>query len=237
MRPFYVAGTTLVHGLFTSMALVVLADVVSPTFNIQAIPASSGGQLVVATVVVMTTSFALGIVMHTLSRALFHKAKQQWTLDILASAAVRNRLAALGNVQPSPGAPTYRELSEEDTPSRVVKAAAYMHGIEYQVLVRAPDVFETIQLYRDQYRMARAFIIPAAILALVLPFWGPVAALDGAGGIGPFPIIRSQAFLIGILAAAVSFVAFRDRAYRYAAAKALAWVTIEGIDAKRRDDD
>ena len=111
-----------------------------------------------------------------------------------------------------------------------------MHGIEYQVLVRAPVVFETIQLYRDQYRMARAFILPSAILAFALPFWDPIAVLDG-GVMGPFPVIRSQAFLVSVLAAAVSFVAFRDRAYRYAAAKALAWVTIEGIDAKDRDDD
>ena len=97
MRPFYVAGTTLVHGLFTSMVLVVLADVASPTFNFQRIPATSGGQVALAIVVVITISFALGIVMHTASRALFHKQKQQWTLDVLASAAVRSRLAALGS--------------------------------------------------------------------------------------------------------------------------------------------
>ena len=42
---------------------------------------------------------------------------------------------------------------------------------------------------------------------------------------------------MGILAAAMSFVVFRDRAYRYAKAKALVWVTIEGIDARDRRDD
>ena len=51
--------------------------------------------------------------------------------------------------------------------------------------------------------------------------------LDGAGSIGPFPIIRTQLFLLSILAAAVCFVAFRERSYRYAAAKILAFVTME----------
>ena len=113
----------------------------------------------------------------------------------------------------------------------------FMQGVEYQVMVRAPHVFETIQVYREQYRMARGFILPLAVLAFILPFWAPIAALDGAGSIGPFPIIRSQVFMVGLLASAVSFQAFRERAYRYAAAKTLAWVTIEDIDAKERDDD
>ncbi len=112
----------------------------------------------------------------------------------------------------------------------------FMQGLEYQIMARAPHVFETIQVYREQYRMARGFILPLAVLAFILPFWAPVAALDGAGSIGPFPIIRSQVFMVSILAAAVSFQAFRERAYRYAAAKALAWVTIEGIDERERDD-
>ena len=50
-------------------------------------------------------------------------------------------------------------------------------------------------------------------------------------------IIRSQVFLVSLLASAVSFRAFRERAYRYAAAKAMAWVTMEEIDARDRDDD
>jgi hypothetical protein len=111
-----------------------------------------------------------------------------------------------------------------------------MHGVEYQVMVQAPEVFENIQMYRHQYRMARAFIIPCVVFALVLPLWAPVAALDGAGAIGPLPIIRTQAFLVSILAAAVSFVAFRERAFRYAAAKALAWVIIEGLNQRDEHD-
>jgi hypothetical protein len=55
-----------------------------------------------------------------------------------------------------------------------------------------------------------------------------VKALDSAGAIGPFPIIRTQLFLLAILAAAVSYVAFRERSYRYAAATILAFATLEG---------
>lgn len=238
MRPFYLAVTTLIHGLFTSMVLLVLADVASPTFNVEGIPEWAGSQVVFVFVTVLTVSVAVGIVTHTISRRLFHNQKRGWTLDILSSRAVRDRLAALGTLNPFPGGPSYAELSDEegDTQSRAIKAATFMHGMEYQVMVRAPHVFDTIQMYREQYRMARGFIIPLAILAFALPFWDPVAALDGAGFIGPFPIIRSQAFMMTLLASAVSFVTFRERAYRYATAKALAWVTIEGIDAKKRDD-
>jgi hypothetical protein len=175
--------------------------------------------------------------MHTISRRLFHSQKQQWNLDVLSSKAVRNRLAALGTTQPSPGGPTYEELSEE-SPGRVIKAAAFMHGIEYQVMTLAPDVYGNIQVYRDQYRMARSFILPSLALGLVLPFWAPVAALDGVGGaIGPLPIVRAQTFLVGMLAASVCYVAFRERAYRYSAAKALAWVTLQSAMMDEDDQD
>ncbi len=113
MRPFYLTVTTLVPGLFTSMVLLVLADVASPTFNVEEIPALTGSQAVFVFVIVLTVSFALGIVMHTISRGLFHKQKQQWTLDVLASGAVEHRLATLGKVYPSPGGPSYAELWEE----------------------------------------------------------------------------------------------------------------------------
>jgi hypothetical protein len=67
--------------------------------------------------------------------------------------------------------PTYAELlEEEDDPnSRVVKAAEFMRGIEYQIMLRAFHVYETIQVYREQYRMARGFILPLAILGFILP--------------------------------------------------------------------
>ena len=113
MQPFLMAATTLIHGLFTSMVLLVLADVASPTFNVEEIPAWTGGQAVVVFVAVLAVSFALGIVLHTISRGLFHKQKQKWTLDVLASGAVENRLVSLSKVYPSPGGPSYAELWEE----------------------------------------------------------------------------------------------------------------------------
>ena len=236
-RPFYLAVNTLVPGLFTSMVLLVLADVASPTLNIEEIPAWTGSQGVFVFVILLTVSFALGIVMHTISRGLLHKQKRRWTLEVLASGAMEHRLADLSRVYPSPGGPSYAELWEEEEDDRAWRAAMFMQSVEYQIMARAPHVFETIQVYREQYRMARGFIIPLAVLAFILPFWAPVAALDGAGSIGPFPIIRSQMFMVSLLASAVSFVAFRERSYRYAAAKALAWVTLEGIHAKNRDED
>ncbi len=238
MRPFFMGVTTLVHGLFTSMVLLVLADVWSPTFNVEEIPESTGGQGVVVFLTVLTVSFALGIVMHTISRGLFHKQKQRWTLEVLASGAVENRLASLGPVYPSPGGLTYTRLwaDGDDKQARAWKAASFMQGVEYQIMVRAHHVFQTIQVYREQYRMARGFILPLAVLAFILPFWAPIAGID-AGAIGPFPIIRSQTFMVSILASAVSFQAFRERAYRYAAANVMAWATIEEIEAKGRKDD
>lgn len=236
MRLFYNAATNLVQGLFSSIVLLVVADVASPTFNVTGLPDWTGSQTMIVIGAVVTISLALGVAMHTISRGVFHKQKQEWTLTVLSSAAVRNRLAALRTVQPSPGGPTYEELSE-DSPNRVMKAAAFMHGIEYQVMIRSPTVFENIQVYREQYRLARAFILPCAVLAFILPLWAPVAALDGVGGaIGPLPIIRTQTFLISLLASAVSYTAFRERAFRYSAAKALAWVTLEGISNKDASD-
>ena len=240
MQPFLMAVTTLIHGLFTSMVLLVLADVASPTFNVEEIPAWTGGQSVVVFVAVLAVSFALGIVMHTISRGLLHKQKQKWTLEVLASGAMESRLASLSKVYPSPGGPSYAELWEEGEGTegkhnQAWRAGMFMQGVEYQVMIRAPHVFATIQVYREQYRMARGFILPLAVLALILPFWAPVAALDGAGSIGPFPIIRSQAFMVSLLASAVTLQAFRERAYRYAAAKAQAWVTLEGLDRKNRN--
>lgn len=131
---------------------------------------------------------------------------------------------------------SYAELWEEDggTGNRARRAAVFMNGVEYQIMLRASQVYEAIHVYREQYRMARGFILPLAVLAFILPFWDPVASLDGAGSIGPFPIIRSQVFMVSLLASAASFQAFRERAYRYTAAKTMAWVTIAGLRPERR---
>jgi hypothetical protein len=228
MRPFSLGVTTLVQGVYALAGVIVLFDVGSPTFNLDGIPTWTGVQLVVAAVVLFTASVALGVVMHTISKGLFHPIKQVWALDVTSSDTVRSRLAALGSVETFPGGPTYNDISEGDKTARIRSAAAFLHAVEYQLLTRAHHVYTTIQVYRDQYRLARGFILPSAAFAILLPLWEPVQALDSAGAIGPFPIIRTQMFLLSILAAAVSFLAFRERSYRYAAAKLLAFATLEG---------
>jgi hypothetical protein len=64
------------------------------------------------------------------------------------------------------------------------------------------------------------------VLAIVLPFWGPIITLE-AGYIGPFPLIGFQLFLLSLLFACVSFLAFRERSYRYIAAQLMGFMTLE----------
>jgi len=228
MRPFTLGVTTLVQGLYALAWVVVLCDVWSPTFNIAQFPDWSGIQSLCAAILIVVASAALGVVMHTISRAVFHRRKQEWTFTILASPTIKQRFAELGSAGTFPGGVSYEGIFDEKTPSKVRASSAYLHLLEYQIMTRAPEVFRTLQVYRDQYRLARAFIIPSAAMALVLPFWAPVVSLDGAGAIGPFPIIRTQLFLLSVLAALVSYAAFRERSHRYAAAKVLAFTTLEG---------
>lgn len=228
MRPFSLGVTTLVEGLYVFVWIVILFDVGSPTFNIDAFPDWTGLQTATAVVLTFLASAALGVVMHTISRAVFHPLKQNWSLTILSSDTVRNRFSELRSVATFPGGESYDDIFDEKVADRVRKASSYLHLLEYQIMTRAPEVFRSLQVYRDQYRLARAFILPSIALALVLPFWGPVKALDGAGFIGPFPIIRTQLFLLGALAALVSYWAFRERSHRYAAGKVLAFTTMEG---------
>ena len=233
MRPFSLGVTTLIQGVYTLMWLVVLVDVGSPTFNVQGSISWTGMHAVIAVVVLFVASAALGVVMHTVSRAVFHRVKQLWALEVLSSETVQHRFAPLRPVEVFPGGPKYDQILDEQTPDRVRKAGGFLHALEYQVMTRAPDVYRTIQVYRDQYRLARCFILPSAAFATILPFWDPVRALDVAGAIGPFPIIRTQLFLLSVLAAAVSYAAFRERSYRYAAAKVMAYATLEGEKANR----
>jgi hypothetical protein len=228
MRPFSLGVTTLLQGVYALAGVIVLFDVGSPTFNLEGIPEWTGTQIIVAAIILFTASVALGVVMHTISKGLFHPIKQVWALDVTSSPTVRTRLSVLGSAETFPGGPTYDDISKGDKADRVRSAAAFLHAIEYQLMTRVHHVYRTVQVYRDQYRLARGFILPSAAFAILLPMWEPVRALDSAGSIGPFPIIRTQVFLLGVLAAAVSFVAFRERSYRYAAAKLLAFATLEG---------
>lgn len=228
MRPFSLGLITLMQGFVVLLWLVILFDAASPTFNLDGVPDWNAVQFVIALAVAFTTSAALGVVMHTLSKALFHPLKLRWELDVLSSTTVRTRMQAMDAVEVFPGGPKYADLLNPDEPDRAHRAAAFMNAIEFFVMSRAIDVYRTIQVYRDQYRLARGFILPSVGFAIILPLWEPIRALDAAGSIGPFPIIRTQLFLLGILAAAVCYVAFRERSFRYAAATALAFATLEG---------
>jgi len=227
MRSFSLSAITLMQGFYVLLWIVMLFDVASPTFGVSGVPDWNAVQLVLALAVAFVASAALGVVMHTISKALFHRFKLRWELEVLSSSTVRTRMQAMHSADVFPGGPKYADLLNADDPERVHKAAAFMNAIEFSVMSRAIDVYRTIQVYRDQYRLARGFVLPSAAFAIVLPLWEPIRALDAAGSIGPFPIIRTQLFLLGILAAAVCYVAFRERSFRYAAATALAYATLE----------
>ena len=101
-----------------------------------------------------------------------------------------------------------------------------MHAIDYRVMVRSPEVYRTIQVYRDQYRLARGFVVPSLVLGLLLPLWEPIRTLEGIRSFGPIPLIGVQLLLLGVLFAAISFLAFRERAFRHTAARVMSYFTL-----------
>jgi hypothetical protein len=227
MRPFNLGVTTLVHGFFAMVWAALLLDVGSPSFNLS-MPEWNATEAVVWIALLFTASAALGVVMNTVSRGVFARSKERWALEVLVSPTVQQRFAALGNVETFPGGPSYAEVLKAEGPDRIRAAGGFLQALEYQLLYRAPDVWRAIQPWRDQYRLARGFILVSAAFAPILPLWDPVRALDSAGAIGPLPIVRTQLFLLSVLAAAVCYVAFRERTFRYSAAKLLAYATVEG---------
>ena len=227
MRPYSLGVTTLVHGFFTMVWVAMVLDVGSPSFNLS-MPHWGAVEAVVWIALLFTASTALGVVVHTVSRGVFHRHKEGWANVVLTSTAVQQRFAALGTVETTPGGPTYPEVVKAEGPDRVRKAGAFLHALEYQLISRAPESWRAIQTYRAQYRIARGFILTSAAFAPILPLWEPVRALDAAGTIGPLPVVRTQLFFISVLAAAVCYAAFRERTFRYYAAELLAFTTIEG---------
>ena len=234
MRPFSLGVTTLIQGVFMLAWVAVLFDVASPTFNLGGLPDWSGMRAVGPIILLLTAAVGLGVVMHTISRAIFRSVKDKWAQGVLQSPTVKQRLVALDATETFPGGPRYEDFEAADAASRPRHAGAFLHAISFQLMQRSPHLWESIQIYRDQYRLARGFVVPAAAFALVLPLWAPIAALDSAGYIGPLPIIRTQLVLLSVLAAAVSYAAFRERTYRYSAAMLLAYATLEGEQRKDR---
>ena len=149
-------------------------------------------------------------------------------MEVLVSPTVQQRFTAFGDVETFPGGPSYAEVLKAEALDRIRKAGGFLQALEYQLLSRAPEVWRGIQPCRDQYRLARGFILTSAAFAPILPLWAPVAALDVLGAIGPLPIVRTQLFLLSVLASAICYVAFRERTFRYAAATLLAYATVEG---------
>ena len=72
---------------------------------------------------------------------------------MLVSDSVQQRFSEIGVVRSSPGGPTYSEILKVETENRVRRAGAFLHGMEYQVMIRAPEVYRMLQVYRDQYRV------------------------------------------------------------------------------------
>jgi hypothetical protein len=227
MRPFSLGVTTLVHGFFAMVWVALVLDVGSPSFNLS-MPQWGATEAVVYVALLFTASAALGVVMHTISRGVFHRFKERWAMEVLVSSTVQKRFTAFGDVETFPGGPSYAEVLKAEGPDRVRKAGGFLQALEYQLLSRAPEVWRGIQPGRDQYRLARGFILTSAAFAPVLPLWAPVVALDSLGAIGPLPIVRTQLFLLSVLASAVCYIAFRERTFRYAAATLLAYATVEG---------
>lgn len=217
----------LVHGFYAVVWVAIVLDVGSPSFNLS-MPQWGATEAVVMIALLLTASVALGVVVHTISRGVFHRTKERWAMDVLLSGTVQQRFAAFGDVQTFPGGPTYAEVLKAQGQDRVRKAGSFLQAVEHQLLARATEVWRGIQPSRDQYRLARGFILISAGFAPVLPLWEPVRALDSAGSIGPLPIIRTQLFLLSVLAAAICYMAFRERTFRYAAATLLAYATVEG---------
>ena len=230
-RPFTLGLTTLVHGFYAMVWVALVLDVGSPSFNLS-MPRWGPTEAVVWIALLFTASAALGVVVHTITRGVFHRTKERWAMEVLVSPTVQQRFTAFGDVETFPGGPTYAEVLKASGEERTRKAGGFLQAIEYQLLLRAPQVWRGIQPTRDQYRLARGFILTSAAFAPVLPLWGPVQALDSLGAIGPLPIVRTQLFLLSILAAAICYIAFRERTFRYVAAALLAYATVEGDQRK-----
>ncbi len=222
MFPYSLGVLTIIQGMYSLLWIVILMDVLSPTLDLRDIDQWSSSQALLMVCAMSTLVFAVGIVMHTLSRNLFRRAKDLWCVDILMSQAVSQRIEDLGSCRPV-GAPSIEEVHAAEGMDQVRKAGEFMHAIDYTLMSHAPHIHQAIRVYRDQYRLAREFILPSIILAFVLPFWDPIPT----GHVGAFPLVSLQFFFLFVLFAGVSMYAFRERSYRYAAARVRSYLTLE----------
>ncbi len=234
MSAFSVSAQTLLQGFYSLFWIAVVMDIGSPTLDLRRLPAWSVGEAVVAGVLIFTLAIVIGTMMHTLSRHLFRRQKDEWSTEVLLSSSVMDRYTRLG-LTPALlelGGTSFEDLAESDGYERRRRAGDIMHGILYGVMSRAPHVYRSIQIYRDQYRLARGFIVPSVILAFALPIWEPVAQIQSGMMVGPLNLVGIQFFFLGILLSSITFMTFRERSYRYAAALTRAFVVIQMTAAK-----
>ena len=230
MFPYSLGVLTVLQGLYSLLFIVVLLDVGSPTFDVRQMPEVHGGQAVLLISGLLTITFTVGVAMHTLSRNLFRRTKDQWEMDVLTSPGVARRL---GDLRVPSGAPTLQEIHEAEGFDRVRKAGEFMHSLDYVLQIRAPQLHQSIQVYRDQYRLARGFVLPSMALALVLPLWEPVPT----GHIGEFPLVGLQLFFLCVFFAGVAMYAFKERSYRYAAARIRSYTTLQAENQQLAGDE
>jgi len=222
MFPYSLGVLTVLQGLYSLILIVIILDVGSPTLDLRSVNQWTGASSLPLFAALLCISFTVGVAMHTLSRNLFRRAKDLWDMEVLTSPAVRQRLGDLGECRPS-GGPTLEEVHATEGFDRVRKAGEFNHAVDYVLQVRAPHLHQAIQVYRDQYRMARGFILPSLGLAIVLPFWDPVPS----GHVGQFPLVGVQVFFLCVCFAGVAMYAFKERSYRYAAARLRSFLTLQ----------
>ncbi len=220
------------HGAYTMLAIAILLDVGSPTLDLRRLPDWSVGPSVAAFAMLATLAVVLGLMIHTLSRHVYRRYKDEWALKVLMSDSVRRRYDQL-NAEPMMqrlSAVSLSDIENAEGRERTQKAGEFLHAIDYHILTRAAHVHAVIQTYRSQYRFARGLIIPSIALALVVPFWDPVAAIPSGVSVGPFNLVALQLFLLWVLLAALSFLAFRERSIRYEAARTRAFFVLLSQD-------
>ncbi len=228
MFPYPLGVLTALQGLYSLLLIAVILDVGSPTFDLRDITDSTGVQVLPILAGLLAITFTVGLAMHTLSRNLFRRMKDVWDMEMLTSPGVQQRLGAVGECRPS-GGPSLDEVHAAEGFDRIRTAGEFNHAVDYVLQIRAPRLYEAIQVYRDQYRLARGFVLPSLGLAIVLPFWEPVPS----GHIGQFPLVALQLFFLCVFFAGVATYAFKERAHRYSAARLRSFMTLQA-EARRQ---
>ena len=222
MFPYSAGVMTVVQGLYSLVWIVILMDVLSPTLDLRALPEWSGPQALLVAAGLASILLAVGTAMSALSRRLFQEKRHAWSLRVLTSPSVRARAGDLARQRPN-GGPSLDEVRAAEGDEQVHKAREFMHAIDQALLIRAPHLHRSVQIYHDQYRLARGFILPSLMLAVVLPFWDVVPA----GHLGAFPLISFQLFFLAVFFCGVSMYTFRERWFRYAAARVRMFLALE----------